>query len=121
MSSPIFEIEINGQKFPTRFDVMACMELENITGANTLQNFHTDMRMLVAMWLVGLKHGQKFQSGGTIEFKKNLEDVAGMIPMAQLGKIVDSWKHFTANTDNKISDKEAEPGESVGAASEKLP
>lgn len=75
------EIEINGTKFPVRYDVNALSEFETITGKNyfdAIQN--PDMNTFRGLAYVGLKCGHEFNNQGLVPFNKTLQEVGRWVP-----------------------------------------
>jgi hypothetical protein len=72
-------IEVNGNKYPIRYDLNALIEFEDITGKSLLNGISEQevqsIRVLRALAFVGLKSGHYFESQGKDKFPFTIEDV----------------------------------------------
>lgn len=112
---PVVEIELNGQKFPVRYDINALGELEHLTGQNTLDgSMKFDIRALHALAYVGLKCGHKFQHRDTSKFDKSLEQLGEWMSISDLKLFPPILVQFTSGDQDKRSSKESNSADGMG-------
>jgi hypothetical protein len=96
------EIEVNGQKFPVRYDLNALCELEELTGYNMLDgSMQFNMRSLRGLAYVGLKHGHRYQHNNTSQFTKSLDDVGTWLQPSDLKLFPPILFQFTSGDQEK--------------------
>lgn len=76
------EVEVNGQKYPVRYDMNALCEFEDITGKSLIKGMvDSDVRCIRALVYVGLKCGHDFKQKGVTKFTHSINDVGQMLDL----------------------------------------
>jgi len=81
--SAVKEIEIDGKKYPVRYDLNAICEFEDLTGksllAGDMKEGLRDPKALRALVFVGLKCGHRYANGKDVKFEMDIEDVGSLL------------------------------------------
>jgi hypothetical protein len=78
-------IEINGEKFPIRYDLNALSEFEDLTGKSLINGISeqevNSIKMIRALAYVGLKAGHYVEHKGKEKFPFTIEDVGSFFDL----------------------------------------
>jgi hypothetical protein len=108
----ILEAEIDGKKYPVRFDALHFEEVESLIGKSyfdAIQN--PSARLYNALAYVGLKCGAKFKNQ---KFDKSYEEVAQWIHMSEMKQFFSMALKFTVSEDKLKDQKEDKTDEQPG-------
>lgn len=108
----IREIEINGAKYPVRYDVNSLAEYEDLTGKSFITIFQTmDIRGLRALAFVGLKCGHTHHYNKVTQFNKSLIECGEWIPINKLSEFIPIAAEFTIGDKKEPDEAPSIPGE----------
>jgi hypothetical protein len=111
----VIEVEINGAKFPVRYDVNAWVEYENIVSKSFTSIFEpmniTNSRALA---YVGLKCGHSYHFNKITQFNKSIEEVGEFVPTNKLKEFLPIASQFIVGEKSEqkpVQEGEAKEGE----------
>jgi hypothetical protein len=110
----VLEIEIDGRKYPVRYDALHFEEVELLMGKSyfdAIQN--PSVKLYNALAYTGLKCGHHFKNGKADKFTKTYEEVAQWVPMNTLKEFFKMALKFTIPEESKddVKSEGNKPGE----------
>jgi len=113
----VLEVEIDGQKYPVRYDALHFEEVESLVGKSYFDAIQEpSVKLYNALAFTGLKCGHKFRNGKDSKFPKTYQEVAEWIPMPVLKQFFSMALKFTVSEDSLKKEpeekkQEDKPGE----------
>ncbi|HYG02104.1 MAG TPA: hypothetical protein VD927_06630 [Chryseosolibacter sp.] len=108
-------IKLSGKDYPIRFDMAALKEYKAITNNDVLSGFENTTDNIITLAYCVLKSGHRFNNP-TNEFQFSIEQVSGLIEVADIPKITKKLLQSLGIDVDKINKqvKEIEPTDESG-------
>lgn len=107
-------IELNGEKYPLRFDMRALKEYKSLSGNDVLVGFDHKTENIIHLAFCGIKSGFLLEK---MEFKMTDEELSSVIGIGDLKKLINSLHEqmgIDINKKDALEKTQDAPGEIYG-------